>query len=144
MVRQLKEAPDSLRVECFALHGRGASASELLGAVRANPALLCDGQNRELRSFRLTMAGPMGTKRGDGRGSFVNSVLDPLNAFYVGVVQHLKTWTAPPPKLRPQENPDAEPEVTPALISTSLSSQDGRETASIPPGSDELIPATSR
>jgi hypothetical protein len=129
MVRQLKEAPEGLRVDCFAMHSRGASASELLREVRANPSLLCDGQNRELRSFRLTMLGSMGTKRGEGRGSFVSSILDPLDGFYASVVQHLKIWSAPPPKLRPAELPEPETEVKPALVSTSLSSQDGEDTA---------------
>ena len=40
LVRQLKAAPDSVRVETFNSHGRGSSAAELLGAVRENPAVL--------------------------------------------------------------------------------------------------------
>lgn len=39
LVRQLKDAPETLRVDCFARHGRGASTSELLKDVRANPGI---------------------------------------------------------------------------------------------------------
>jgi hypothetical protein len=44
----------------------------------------------------------MGTKRGAGRSSFVGSVLDLVDAFYESVVQVIKPWAAPPPKLRPK------------------------------------------
>ena len=138
LVRQLKEAPDNLRIDAFALHGRGAAASELLRDVRANPAALTGDAKRELRSFRLTMIGSMGSKRGQGRGSFVSSVLDLLDAFYESVMQQLKAWSAPPPKLRPPQPDEPEPEVPAALVSTSLSSQDGPEpaapTAQLPAG----------
>ena len=49
LVRQLKDAPETLRVGCFARHARGASASELLRDVRANPAMLIDDLKRDLR-----------------------------------------------------------------------------------------------
>src|SRR6185436_2663549 len=38
LVRQLKNAPDSARVEVFLAHARGSSAAELLGSVREDPA----------------------------------------------------------------------------------------------------------
>ena len=124
LVRQLKAAPDSLRVDCFSLHARGASTSELLRDVRENPSLLVADPKREPRTFRLALTGPMGTKRGQGRGSFVGSVLDLLDAFYESTVQTVKPWAAAPPKLRtePEETPAG---VAPQLVSTSLSSQDG-------------------
>ena len=99
-MRQVKTAPELLRVDCFALHGRGASTSELLKAVREKPALLVDDPKREIRTFRLILSGPMGTKRGQGRGSFVTSVLDLLDGFYGEVIQGIKPWAGAPPKLR--------------------------------------------
>ena len=36
LLRQLKDAPDALRVDCWAAHARGASTSELLKAAREN------------------------------------------------------------------------------------------------------------
>jgi hypothetical protein len=126
LVRQLKGAPDSLRVEAFAANSRGPGAAELLGAVRENPAVLLTDPKKELRSFRVAMSVPMGAKRGRGRGAFIDSVLDLVDAFYADVVQNLKAWSASPPKMR---EADPEPTKPPALSSTSLSSQDGPEPA---------------
>jgi len=126
-------------VDCFALHGRGASTSELLKAVRENPALLVDDPKREIRTFRLTLSGPMGTKRGQGRGSFVTSVLDLLDGFYGEVIQGVKPWAGAPPKLRSATPEPPEPVVPAALASTSLSSQDGPETGTVSPSVPVLV-----
>lgn len=75
----------------------------------------------------------MGSKRGQGRGSFVTSVLDLLDGFYEGVIQGIKPWSAAPPKLRPKTPGLTEPTVPAALASTSLSSQDGAEPAVLGP-----------
>jgi len=75
----------------------------------------------------------MGTKRGQGRGSFVTSVLDLLDGFYGEVVQGIKPWAGAPPKLRSTTPDPPEPVVPAALASTSLSSQDGPETGTVSP-----------
>lgn len=123
LVRQLRSAPDNLRIDAFTHYGRGATTSELLRDVRTNPGLLVSDGKRDLRSFRLTLGAPMGTKRGQGRGSFITSVVDLLDAFYVDVVQTIRPWS--PAKLREQPVvPDKQP-VEESLPSTALSSQDG-------------------
>jgi hypothetical protein len=121
LIRQLDTAPDSLRIEAFVLHSRGPGTAELLKSVRPNPDILITDPSKEFKSFRLTQITPMGTKRGTGRGSFIDSVVEAVDDFYQSVLQNLRTWTAPPPKLRDQ--PDV-PDVKPALVSTALSSQD--------------------
>ncbi len=126
LLRQLEKASDTLRVEAFALHARGPGAAELAKTVRADPEVLVVDPTKELRSFRLTQITPLGAKRGTGRGSFIDSVLDAVDTFYVDVVQHLRTWSAPAPRLR--EDPAA-PGVPAALVSTALSSQDDPETS---------------
>jgi len=128
LVRQLKAGPDRLRIEAFVINGRGPGAAELLGTIRENPAAVITDPNKELRSFRVAMSVPMGAKRGRGRGAFIDSVLDLVDSFYSEVVQHLKAWSAAPPRLR--EAPDAEPTRPAALSSGSLSSQDGTEPSS--------------
>lgn len=126
LLRQLKEAPDDLRIDAFTPWARGANQSELLQNLRNNPKLILDDRKREIRSFKLTLARRAGTKRGQGKGSFVDSVLDVSNTFYVDVVQHLKAWSPAPPKVRePATEESAGPESQDALSSTSLSSQDG-------------------
>ncbi len=126
LLRQLKAAPDGVRIEAHAAHERGAGAAELLKNVRENPALLIADPAREIRSFRVAMTVPMGTKRGRGRGSFIDSVLSAIDTFYAEVVQQLKAWAAAPPRLRSEADALAteEGQVAPALVSTALSSQD--------------------
>lgn len=137
LIRQLKGAPDSLRVEAFMANARGAGSAELLGTARENPAALVTDPSRELRMFRLAMSAPMGGKGKRGRGSFIDSVLDLVDDFYGEVVQHLKAWSAAPPRMREPEPAHIEPY---ALASTSLSSQDGAETVDVTPGAAEGQP----
>lgn len=125
VVRQLKHAPGSTRVEAFAVGQRGAGAAELLDDVRLDPSVLVLDPKRDLRMFRVAMSVAMGTKRGRGRGSFIDSVVNGLDTFYEDVVQHLKAWSASPPRVRKAEPPPED--VQSALVSTSLSSQDGVE-----------------
>jgi hypothetical protein len=127
LLRQLREAPDLVRLDCF-VRGRGASTSELLRDVRANPVLLVQDPKREIRGFRLTLTAPMGTKRGQGRGSFVGSVLSVVDEFYESTVQRIKPWAAPPPRLRPPVPDEPAQDVPAPLVSTSISSQDGPST----------------
>lgn len=125
LLRQLKPAPDSVRVEAFVANARGGGSAELLGKVREDVNVLISDPKKELRSFRVAMSVPMGTKRGRGRGAFIDSVLDLVDTFYGDVLQHLKAWSAAPPRMREVE---VEPTKPPALSSASLSSQDGAVT----------------
>lgn len=127
IVRQLKEARADVRVESFAARARGAGSAELLAEVREDPKLLVSDPNRDIKSFRIALSVPAGSKRGRGRGAFIDSVLDTLDDFYGEVVQHIKPWAAAPPKLREVERNE---DVSPDLVSTDLSSQDGPEPAS--------------
>lgn len=129
LVRQLKSAPDNVRVEAFAARARGAGAAELLKSVREQPQLLAPESTRELRAFRVALSSSMGMKRGRGRGAFVDSVLAAVDAFYESVMQNLKAWSAAPPRMRESEPADLETGVPPALVSTALSSQDGSSPA---------------
>jgi hypothetical protein len=127
MVRQLHAAPDSLRVEAFVAHGRGENAAELLGKVRNDPSVLVSDSKRELRSFRLAESFPLGSGRAKGRGGMITSVVTAVETFYEEVMQHVKAWTAAPPRMRESTN-EREP-VPQSLTSTSMSSQDGPEPA---------------
>jgi hypothetical protein len=135
LMRQLQNAPEDVVIESFALHARGAGAAELLRTARANPTSLIPDPKKELRSFRLALSKPLGSKRsGDTSSSFIKSVLDAVDTFYGDVMQNVKAWTAAPPRMR---SLDDEPAVQPAaLSSTALSSQDGPET----PSPDETDP----
>lgn len=132
LVRQLRSAPETVRVEAFAAHQRGPGAAELLKALREDPNVLVADPKREIRSFRIALTAQTGAKRGRGRGTFIDSVLDAVDGFYGDVMQHLKAWSATPPRLRePLVEPQVETET--ALDSNALSSQDGVEPPA-PPG----------
>ena len=60
LVRQLKNAPDSTRVEAFVARARGSAAAELLSVVRENPASLVVDPTKELRTFRVAATGGAG------------------------------------------------------------------------------------
>ena len=125
LLRQLKDADDDVRIDSYTPWTRGVSRSELLRKLKERPDLLLDDQKREIRAFRITATKPSGSKRGQAKGSFVGSVLDLVDSFYLGVLQNLKPWSAPPPKLRqPEPGALAEPAVPAELSSTALSSQD--------------------
>lgn len=123
LVRQLKHAGPNVRIESFAAR-TGSGSAELLKVVRDDAKVLVPESGRDIRSFRVTLAAPLGAKRGRGRGAFIDSVLNNLDTFYGDVVQHVKPWTATPPKLR---DPDIPTEIPASLTSTDLSSQDGPE-----------------
>jgi hypothetical protein len=125
LVRQLKEAPDNTRIEAFVMHSRGDGTAGLLRQVRVDPGTLISDPTKELRAFRVAMSAPAGAKRGTGRGAFIDSVVAAIDDFYEQVIQHLKPWMPAPPRLRtPEEIQPVEP-VSPSLVSTAISSQDG-------------------
>ena len=131
LLRQLRNASADVRVDAITPYSRGVSRSELLKVLTDDPSALLDEQRREIRSFVVTQSKIAGSKRGQGRGSFVGSVLDLLDEFYATVMQQIKPWSPHPPKLR-QPPPDeiTEPGVAAELVSTALSSQDESDSAS--------------
>lgn len=144
LVRQLKSAPDTARVESFSAHSRGSSAAELLRVIRESPSVLVTDPTREIRSFRVATSSPLGTKRGRGRGAFIDSVLAAIDSFYAEVLGDLKAWSAAPPKMRqtsPAVPDDVEPTKPASLASTDFSSQDG-PTEGPSADLDELDPIT--
>jgi hypothetical protein len=152
LLRQLKESPPELRIDAVTPWARTASRSELLRKVREDPGLLVDEQKREIRSFRLVLAGPVSTKRGPGKASFAESTLKLLDKFYADVVQHIKPWSAPAPKVQAGvSDDDAEPTVKEAstlrplppeaVLQAERSESNNAESGS--PGAVDLAPSLS-
>jgi hypothetical protein len=98
LVRQLRDAPDALRIDAWTLGAR-TSTSELLRVVRDDPGRLIDSSQKELRTFRVAGSSPMGAKRSAGRGGFIDSVLAAIDGFYAAVVEQLQPWAPKAPKL---------------------------------------------
>jgi hypothetical protein len=101
LLRQVRDAPADLRVDVSYRSARQTVAG-LLGAVLEHrEALLYEPDpRREPRSFTLTLARRMGQKRGKEEGSFVRETRNHVVAFYGDLVQNLKAWQAPAPRLR--------------------------------------------
>ena len=99
LVRQLNEAPGDLLIEAFPAWARSGPCHQL-SAVRVSPHLLFDDPKKDLKTFVVRLSAPAGTKRGQGQGSFVGTVLELIDKFYIGVVQNLKPWSAPAPSVR--------------------------------------------
>ena len=128
LLRQLKDAPPDLRIDSFAVYRREPTASALLRDAREHPAQMVDDDKKDIRAFKLALSARIGVKRGQGRDSFIGSVLDLVDRFYAEVVQSLKPWNPPAPKLRQSPGVvEQPPNVQPALVSTALSSEDGAE-----------------
>lgn len=100
LLKQLKEAPDNLRLEATFPNARSTTTATL-GQMRENPKALEYEQDpkRPPRSFVLTRCEAMGKKRGRAEGSFVRETSSQVLSFYSELVQELKPWQAAAPKV---------------------------------------------
>lgn len=104
MLRQLQNAPPDLIVR-VKLARTTMTLSQPLGAIRDDPTIVLPDRTREIRGFRLTLSRDAGMNRQAGRGSFIDSVIDTVRAFYGDVLQELTAWKPRAPKLRPAPGP---------------------------------------
>jgi hypothetical protein len=141
LARQLRNAPETLSIESFAMHSRGPGNAELLKVVRENPIAVVGDPTKELKSFRVARSSTAGTKRGTGRGAFIDSFLGAIDDFYAEVLQNLKPWLSAPPRLRATDEPNVIEPVAPSLVSTSISSQDGPQPESNPSAGQRAAPS---
>ncbi|WP_380172965.1 TerD family protein [Kineococcus sp. DHX-1] len=109
LLKQLKDAPDDVLVD-VSFTGRSGSTCERLGDVRNAPGLLIPERDVVVAAFTLSRTSPMGTKRSGVKNAFIPSVTDGLEGFYAAVVQPLRAWVPPAPKLT--DDPDEGSEST--------------------------------
>lgn len=100
LLKQAKEMPERPRVEVRYPNVREPVAL-LLGDARAKPErlLYAPDPTREPRSFRLALAGELGRKRDTGPGSFLGDSRQQLHDFYRDVLQGIRAWQPPAPRL---------------------------------------------
>jgi hypothetical protein len=111
ILRQLKDAPDDLGIEVHFARTKETTAALRVDASSEPKALLSPTDpKREPRAFTLSLARPLGTKRGRGERSFVLETRRQVVSFYGEIVENLKDWQARAPKLPPDE-PEGEPAV---------------------------------
>lgn len=106
LMRQLKEGPDDLRVEAAFPNARVTTATTL-GHLREEPRALEyePDRKRPPRAFVLTRSRPMGQKRGRAEGSFVRDTSAQAIEFYRDLVQDLRPWQPPAPKVHSSPEP---------------------------------------
>jgi len=100
IVRQLKDAPDNLRIEVRYPNAK-ETVSSTLKEAREKPdrLLFASDPHREPRAFRLLLARELGSKRGKLAGSFVAESKRQTIDFYRSIVQGLKPWSPSAPQL---------------------------------------------
>ncbi|MCC5948230.1 MAG: hypothetical protein JJT89_07210 [Nitriliruptoraceae bacterium] len=105
ILRQLKDAPDDLRIETKFV-GLKRTTAVLLGEAREDEkkVLLSDDPKREPREFELSLARPMGIKRSSGQGGFITDTRQQAIDFYRELFQQLTEWRPKAPKLRGQRS----------------------------------------
>lgn len=108
VLRQLKGKPGDLRIDVRFSSTKETTSLLLSEAQDAPDRLLSPtDKKREPRSFVISMIRPMGTKNGKDAGSFVRETRRQGIDFYGDVVQDLREWQAPAPKL-PKEPDEAD------------------------------------
>lgn len=137
MLGQLKHAPPELRIGTRFVHTSETTAC-LLEQVRADPTALLSPNDpkREPRLFELALSRPVGKKRGRAGGSFVEDTRRQAVSFYREIVQDLKPWRAPAPKLPEEPSEAGEHEASPDRPS--------RPEASQPPPTDPTLADSQR
>lgn len=122
LLRQLQSAPNDLSVSARVAHAKEPGESRQLKVLHAEPKHIVNDPKADIRSFTLTLDRPMGQKRGGGHGMFIDSVVGLVQTFYGDVVEHLKPWVAPAPKLVPSEGGSQDTEVPASISDTPLES----------------------
>jgi hypothetical protein len=99
-LKQLRNAPMDVRIDVQFAKTRETS-SLLRSEATEDPArlLFFNDPKRDPRSFDFALSRKMGLKRGIDAGSFSRETRRQTVVFYRDVVQDLKTWQAPAPKL---------------------------------------------
>jgi len=113
ILRQLKKAPEDLRIEVHFARTKESTAL-LLRDARENPKALLSPSDpkREPRSFTLSLARPLGTKRGKGERSFVLETHKQVVSFYGDLVEALSEWRPKAPKLHTESAEEEDPRRT--------------------------------
>ena len=111
LLRQLKEAPDDLRIEVRFASSR-QTTSELLGDCRDDPDCMLnpDDPKRDPRGFTLARTLPMAKKGGLDPGSFAAGLRKQTTEFYRDLVQDLMPPQPKAPKLPSDKEQQQPPE----------------------------------
>ena len=100
LLRQTRDMPADLFVDVRYPNIREWVSARNADAQEDPERLLCPSDpKREPRAFRLHRDGKMGRKAGKDQGSFVGESRSLLHEFYRDVLQNIRAWQPPAPKL---------------------------------------------
>lgn len=104
LLRQLKEVPQDLRID-VAFERAQRTQGTILAKAQDEPELLrfSDDRTRTPRQFTLSLTRPMGRGAGRGRRAFVDSTAGLATGFYGDILQGIRAWQPPPPRLSDDE-----------------------------------------
>jgi hypothetical protein len=114
LLKQLPEASGHISLEAKIARSQSSLAGSLT-ETRETPARLYPEGGREIRQFMVSATRNMGLKRDAGRGSFIESVITASKDFYGEVLQNLRAWKPPPPKLKQPAPEDAAEQAPPTV-----------------------------
>ncbi|HSK50249.1 MAG TPA: hypothetical protein VK889_07110 [Solirubrobacterales bacterium] len=116
ILRQLRRAPDTLRIEVQFARTKETTALLLADAIENPKALLSPADpKRDPRAFMLSSAHPLGTKRGRGERSFVAETRRQVVGFYGDLVENLRDWQPKAPRLSAESTAEDDSSVLPPL-----------------------------
>lgn len=99
LLRQLRTAPPGTQIQWSYKHARVAEQPHRVVDLEDKDYDYQLHNDREIVAFRVELMAKMGTKRSSGSGSFIDSVVDLFELFYGQILQNLKPWQSPAPKL---------------------------------------------
>lgn len=110
LLSQLRQPPSDLMIQArVAHHELGPDFS--LDKVAENPDAIVPYPKADIRQFTLSVNRSAGSKRGMGRGSFIDSLLALVDDFYEHVVQDLRSPVPDVPKVKPTSSLPSNQEV---------------------------------
>ena len=98
LLRQLRDAPGTLQVQVNGPKKKDNGPVVSLEQALKKPEVLVKDIDFEIKAFTLTLT----TKTSFKRSVFINNSVKAVNHFYQSVVQNLKIWVPPAPKVRPE------------------------------------------
>lgn len=99
LLKQIKDAPAGTTVAWTYKRARASEKPELVSNLSSDNFDFELDKSREISLFTVDLISKMGTKRSVGKGSFIDSVVDSIQLGYGELLQKIKPWQKPAPKL---------------------------------------------
>ena len=103
LIRQIPDPPADLMIQAKAFRAKQGGPSRKFSEVLEDPNILLDDPKMEIRELTISLIRTAGTKRGRGKGCFIDTTVDLVEEFYRRVVQNLKGAIPTAPRVKPGE-----------------------------------------